>query len=77
MDLFKGLLERMNRLRTDDNVWMPLPRDADRWWRERSQMELVSAGGGWKIEGPGSDRATLAFACIDGDRLTYQHEAKV
>jgi len=76
MDVFRKLLERMNRLVADDGVWMTLPKEADRWWRERSQMKLVPAETGWKIEGPGSDRASVAFACVDGDRLTYEHEAK-
>ncbi len=34
-------------------------------------MTLVSEGGGWRIEGPGSHRARVAYASLDGDRLVY------
>ena len=49
-----------------------LPGDVDRWWRARSQMELVSRDGAWEIVGPEKDRARLAYAILDGDRLVYE-----
>jgi hypothetical protein len=71
-DVFKELLEQMSQLRSDQNVWVPLPIEVDRWWRQRSEMTLVPADSGWKIQGCGSDRATLAYACLDGDNLFYE-----
>jgi peptidoglycan/xylan/chitin deacetylase (PgdA/CDA1 family) len=71
-DVFKELLEEVVRLRSDKGVWVTLPREVDRWWRERSEMNLVADGNGWKIEGSGSDRARIAYACLDGDRLVYE-----
>jgi hypothetical protein len=40
-------------------------------------MTLVSDGKGWRIEGPGKERARLAYAKLDGDRLLYTREAFV
>jgi hypothetical protein len=71
-DLFRRVLEKLSRLRSDKNIWIPLPRDVDRWWRQRNEMTLVPDGQGWKIKGAGSERARIAYACIDGDRLTYE-----
>ena len=71
-DTFRKLLEKMSRLRCDKNVWMPLPRDVDSWWRERQQMKLVPHGRRWKIEGPGSDRAIVAYAHIENGRLVHE-----
>jgi hypothetical protein len=35
-------------------------------------MRVVPSGAGWTIEGPGMERARLAYACLDGDRLAYE-----
>jgi hypothetical protein len=71
-DIFKELLEEISPLRSEANVWVTLPREVDIWWRQRSQMNLVPQGSGWKIEGAGSDRAKLAYASVSGDRLYYE-----
>jgi hypothetical protein len=71
-DICKSLLEEIGRVRAEANVWVPLPREVDVWWRQRSQMDLIPYGSGWKIEGAGSDRASLAHACLSGDRLHYE-----
>jgi peptidoglycan/xylan/chitin deacetylase (PgdA/CDA1 family) len=71
-DVYKALLEYLSQLRADYGVWVALPREVNRWWRERSEMRLVSEGGGWRIEGPGSSRARLAYAQLDGDQLVYE-----
>ena len=34
-------------------------------------MQLVQECGGWCIEGPGTERARVAYACLDNDRITY------
>jgi hypothetical protein len=53
---------------------MALPAEVDRWWRSRREMTLVADGGGWRIEGPESDRARVAYAVLEGDRLVYRME---
>jgi hypothetical protein len=74
-DVYKGLLEEINRLRSDHGVWVALPREVDRWWSERSEMELIADRAGWRIEGPGSERARLAYARLDGDQVVYEIDA--
>lgn len=75
-DVFKELLEEISRLRADEGVWVTLPREVDEWWRARSAMTLVPNGDGWKIQGPGSERARIAYASLDGDRLQCEVESK-
>jgi hypothetical protein len=69
---YQTLLGELGQLRSDQNIWMPLPKEVDRWWRERSEMTVVPAGQNWRVEGKGSDRAGIAYACLDGDRLVYE-----
>ncbi len=71
-DTYRRLLEELNRLRSDEGVWIPLPREVDKWWREREAMRLVRNGEEWKIEGAGCERAAVAYACLRGDQLTYE-----
>lgn len=74
-DVYKALLEYLNQLRVDHGVWVALPGEVDRWWRERSAMKLIPEGNGWRIKGAGSSRARLAYARLDGDRLVYEIES--
>jgi hypothetical protein len=71
-DVYKALLVYIQELRADQGVWGALPGEVDRWWRERSAMRLVPAGAGWRIEGTGSNRARLAYARLEGDKLVYE-----
>jgi len=71
-DIYRQLMEDVCKLQSDDEVWLTLPGEVDRWWRQRCEMNLVQAGSGWVIEGPGSERARLAYARLDGDRLVYE-----
>lgn len=75
-DVFKQLLGLLAKMRTEDNVWLTLPRDVNRWWRQRRQMTLTRKNGEWCIEGEGSERARLAFASVQGDRLVYSFAPK-
>jgi hypothetical protein len=70
--VYNDLLDYVSRLRDERNVWVALPRDVNRWWRERSQMTLVrEEGGQWHIEGPGQEQARIAYACIKDGQLVY------
>jgi hypothetical protein len=53
-------------------LWITLPGDVDRWWRSRNGMTLVRSGDSWRIEGPESDRARVAYASIENDRIVYE-----
>jgi hypothetical protein len=70
--VYEQLLARVAGLQAEGNVWVTLPAEVDRWWRQRSEMRVVPSGAGWTIEGPGMERARLAYACLDGDRLAYE-----
>ncbi len=73
--VYRDLLDEIRLLRADKNVWVCLPREVDRWWRERRELELVGAKGNWKISGKGSERARIAYARLDDDRVVYEIES--
>jgi hypothetical protein len=73
--IYQELLAYLAWLRTRKNVWVAAPGEIDRWWRQRSKMELVSDGDGWRVEGAGSERARVAYARERDGKLvfTMQH----
>jgi hypothetical protein len=70
--VYKSLLGLYARMRSEHNVWIPLPREANDWWRQRNQMQLIRDGSTWRIEGEGKERAKLALASLEEGRLTYR-----
>jgi hypothetical protein len=38
----------------------------------RAKMKLVRKGSWWEVEGPEPERARIAFAVVEGDRLDYE-----
>jgi hypothetical protein len=73
---YETLLSYLSKLRSDKNVWIPLPREVDRWWRQRSQMKLVRHGDKWHIEGPGHERAKLAYASEKNGQIEYTIDSR-
>lgn len=73
---YEQLLKYLTQLSADKNIWMPLPRDAANWWRQRSQMKLVQRNGAWQIEGKGSERACVAYASEKDGLLIFSFESK-
>jgi len=69
--VYLDLLAHLAQLRAENKVWITLPAEVNRWWRNRSQMSLVQDGDQWRIEGPDSERARVAYASLQGDRVTY------
>jgi hypothetical protein len=72
---YRALLDHLARARDTRNVWIALPGDVDRWWRERQQTAVVMADGGWRIEGPAAKRARLAFASLDTGGVMFTLES--
>jgi len=70
--VYSELLQHLTELQAEGQTWIALPREVNAWWRLRSEMQLVQAGDSWRIEGEGSERATLAYAVLRDDRLTYE-----
>jgi hypothetical protein len=71
-NVYESLVDYLRQMVTREKIWAVLPGDVDRWWRARSQMRLVSRGNEWEIVGPEKERARLAYAVLDGDRLVYE-----
>ena len=71
---YRSLLAHLSDLRSQGKIWIARPGDVNRWWRERSQMRLVNRGNGWEIEGPGKERARIAYASLENNRLVYRFE---
>jgi len=74
-DTYKALLSYLSQLRSEGKIWIALPREVDHWWRERSQMRLSRRGNKWEIEGPGKERARVAYASLEEDCVVYHLEA--
>jgi hypothetical protein len=74
--IYKCLLRHLSKLRDTGKMWTPLPKDVAEWWRLRNGLTLVAENGKWKIEGLGSDRARIAYACLDGERIKYVHNGE-
>jgi hypothetical protein len=70
--LFEALLDYLRQMVAAEQIWAPLPGDVDRWWRARDEMKLQRRGDGWEIVGPQSEKARVAYAVLDGDRLVYE-----
>jgi glycosyltransferase involved in cell wall biosynthesis len=73
---YETLLAYLSQLRSKQKVWIPLPREVDQWWRQRSRMKLVRHGDGWRIEGPGHERAELAYASEKNGQIEYTIDSR-
>lgn len=74
--VYRQLLEHVRHLRESRGVWVALPGEVERWWRSRQQMTVVPDGGGWRVEGEGSDRARLAWARVEDGRVVFERETR-
>jgi hypothetical protein len=73
--VYRDLLRFLRQLGEKKGIWFAAAGEIDHWWRARSRMALVERDGQWRIEGPGAERAKLAFAKVVGERLEYEVEA--
>jgi hypothetical protein len=67
---YEALLSLITELRSD-NVWIATPGEVNTWWRQRSQMRLIEEGSNYRIDGPGSERARVAFAYEQDAQLKF------
>jgi hypothetical protein len=70
--VYVELLAYLTSLRDTRDVWVTLPAEVDRWWRSRNSMSLVPDGESWRITGPDSHRARVAYAVLENDDLVYK-----
>ena len=68
--LYRELLAHLASLRAQ-NAWIAAPGDIDAWWRQRSKMELVRDGAQWRVEGVGSERASVAYASEKNGKVVF------
>jgi hypothetical protein len=69
---YEALLSCLCSVQEKDGVWVATPGEVNRWWRQRAEMRLFHGASGWRIGGPGSERACLAYAVLGGDQLRYE-----
>ncbi len=69
--VYKNLLRRLSDLREAAGLWIAMPAELNDWWRQRNQMRLVRSDNEWEIVGEGKERARIAYARLDNDRLVY------
>lgn len=69
--VYRALLDYLADLRAENSSWFAFPGEVNDWWRARAQMRLVLKDGQWTVEGPDSDRARVAFARLENNRLNY------
>jgi hypothetical protein len=74
LSVYRNLLCHLSELRAERNLWIALPGDIQQWWRERQGMKVVLEADGWRIVGPGSERARLAFASVREGKIEYTLE---
>jgi hypothetical protein len=70
-ETYVELLKHLAELRDEQDVWSALPGEVDHWWRCRDKMALVPDGDGWRVKGPESERARVAYATLQGGRVVY------
>jgi hypothetical protein len=74
-EVYVDLLRHLADLRDRDELWLALPGEINSWWRNRHKMTLVSSGDGWRVQGPDSHRARVAYATLQNDRVVYTFDS--
>jgi hypothetical protein len=69
--IFEALLGHLVHLRQEKGTWITTPGEVSLWWRQRAKLRLVESGPGWQIEGPGKERARIAYASAKEGRLVF------
>lgn len=76
LETFRALLSYLTDKAESDRIWLALPGEIANWWRTRDALELVEKNGRVRIEGNGSDRARVAYACLEGDDVIYRRDPR-
>jgi len=70
--VFRCLLQFIEDIVREKNMWVALPKDVAAWWKTRRDLRITREGGEWRIHGVGKEAARLAYAFISNGRLTYR-----
>ena len=61
--LYDAFLEWLSALTRSEHGWHALPKEVAEWWRQRAGLSCAAGPDGEvRIEGPGAERATIAWA---------------
>ena len=74
---YESLLARLAQLKAEQNLWVTTPGEVNQWWRQRSEMTIVEDDGPLRIEGAGSERASIAYAGQKDGRLEISFNASL
>ena len=69
--IYEELLAHLADLKEKKDLWITIPGEVNRWWRQRAEMKLVEDGEGWRIEGAGNERARIAYASEQDGQLIF------
>jgi hypothetical protein len=72
--LYRQLLTYLAETREEQDAWWALPGEINLWWRQRAGLRLSASGNAWRIEGPGKERARVAYARLENGKLEYRVE---
>jgi peptidoglycan/xylan/chitin deacetylase (PgdA/CDA1 family) len=74
--LYDSFLEWLSDLDRRARGWHALPREVAEWWRQRSRLECSSVVEGEvrAVGGPGAERATVAWASLEGNAVKLDLE---
>ena len=72
--VYRQLLSYLAELREHERVWITSPGELNDWWRQRAQLQIVEEATHWRIDGPGSERARIAYAEEQGGRVVFTLE---
>ncbi len=75
--VFQELLDHISTIRSEKKLWCALPGEINDWWRLRSRMKLEERGGQWVVTEEGSERATIAWAKLEGDELRFEVDGRI
>ena len=73
-EAYSSLLDFLAALRQAGRTYFALPGEVQTWWRERQQMKLVYEAEQWRVTGPGSERAVVAYATANENGLSYSFD---
>lgn len=71
-NLYCQLLSYLAESRRKQEIWWALPGEINLWWRQRGRMKLIKNGNDFEIDGPGSERAQVAYARLSDGQLKYR-----
>jgi hypothetical protein len=72
-EIYESLLGYLKRVCEERNIWIAFPGEVNKWWRVRREMQLVrNAQNEIEVVGAEANRAVVAYARVQGDRIAYE-----